>query len=396
MIVNQTVKLKLVVNDAQSERLSKTVDQYATAFNAVALAGWQSKTTNGVKLHHKTYRTLRERLDLPSQLVISARTKAVEALKSVQKRSKQGKRVGCPQTSNPSIRFDARSFRFDWNGSVRLTVIGGRIELPVVLSPYSEAFKGLKICSSDLVRRPNGWFLHIVVEKEVPENATTGNATTGNVIGVDRGICRPAVTSSGKFLGDCKWKAIEEKLLALRRRLQSKGTSSARRHLKRLNDRLARFRRDCDHVISKKLVQSARPGDTLVFESLKNIRSNAKAYGKINRRKLHSWSFSRLKRLVDYKAALRGINVVEINPKHTSRRCPACGLIDKKNRPTQNTFRCVGCKYERNADLVAAWNIRDAHRGLWSPVSTVSGPVNAPDVEGCKPIRKPSISVEGG
>lgn len=375
MIVTQTVRLRLAINAEQGSALAETARQYATAFNAVAEAGWNSKTTNGVRLHKETYRVLRDTLALPSQLVISARMKAVESLKSVRERARQGRKVGCPRTDKAAVRFDARSFRLDWNGIARLTLIGGRIEVPVLFDRHSETFKGLKTCSADLVRRPKGWFLHVVVEKEVPDHEDTGQA-----IGVDRGIKRPAVMSDGKFLGSPRWRAIEERMLALRRRLQGKGTRSARRHLARLNDRLARFRRDCDHVLSKRLVQSVEPGDTLVFEDLTGIRYNAKARGRANRRRLHSWSFARLGSFVSYKAALRGVRIAHVDPTDTSRRCPACGLIDKKNRRTQSTFHCVRCGYKRNADLVASWNIRDAHKGLWSPVSRVPGRVNGPNV----------------
>ncbi|MBI4145230.1 IS200/IS605 family element transposase accessory protein TnpB [Candidatus Woesearchaeota archaeon] len=377
MIVTQTVRLKLAVDGAHDSALAETVRQYATAFNAVAAAGWKTKTTNGVKLHQQTYRSLRVALDLPSQLVISARMKAVEALKSARERAKQGRKVGCPQTAKPAIRFDARSYRFDWNGIVHLTVIGGRIKVAFLLDRHSETFKGLKTHSADFVRKPKGWFLHVVVEKEVPDVQETGKT-----VGVDRGVKRPAVTSDGQFLGNPRWRAVEERFLALRRRLQGKGTRSARRHLARLNDRLARFHRDCDHVLSKRLVRSVSPGDTLVFEDLTNIRDNAKACGKANRRRLHSWSFARLGSFVSYKAALRSVNIAAVNPRDTSRRCPMCGWIDKKNRRTQSTFRCVRCGYERNADLVGSWNIRDRHEGLWSPVSEAPGRVNSPNVEG--------------
>jgi putative transposase len=376
MIVTQTVRLKLAVDGVQVSALAETVRQYAVVFNAVADAGWKAKTTNGVKLHQQTYRSLRDALDLPSQLVISARVKAVEALKAVRARAKQGRKVGCPQTAKPAIRFDASSFRLDWGGTVRLTVIGGRIEVPFLFDIHSETFKGLKTCSADLVRKPKGWFLHVVVKKEVPDVQETEKT-----IGVDRGVKRPAVTSDGRFLGNPRWRAIEERLLSLRRRLQGKGTGSAKRHLKCLNDRLARFRRDCDHVLSKRLVRSVSPGDTLVFEDLIGIRDNAKARGRTNRRLLHSWSFARLGSFVSYKAALWGVKIANVDPSDTSRRCPKCGLIDKKNRRTQSTFRCVRCGYERNADLVGAWNIRDRYEGLWSPVSKVPGPVNDPNVE---------------
>lgn len=388
MIVQQTVRLRLVLDSDLGERLAATVAQYADAFNVVARLGWKAKRINGVELHNRTYHPLRERLDLPSQLVISARMKAVEALKSVRARAKQGRTAGCPKTENPSIRFDARSYRLDWKtGRVGLTVIGGRAEATVRFDPHSEKFRGLKTASADLVRKKSGWFLHVVVEREVPDAVPTGK-----VVGVDRGVSKSAVTSDGKYFGNHRWRDREERLLSLRRMLQAKGTRSAMRHLDRIDDRLARFRRDCDHVLSKLLVESVGPGDTLVFEDLTGIRSRAKARGPKNRRRLHAWSFARLGALVAYKAALRGVLVAHVDPRDTSRRCPSCGAIDARNRPDQAHFRCVHCGFARNSDLVASWNIRDRHKGLWSPVSKEPGRVNGPNVAGLKqPAASPGL-----
>jgi tRNA U34 5-methylaminomethyl-2-thiouridine-forming methyltransferase MnmC len=39
--------------------------------------------------------------------------------------------------------------------------------------------------------------------------------------------------------------------------------------------------------------------------------------------------------------------------------CPICGCIEDENRPNQETFECVECGYETNADFNAANNIKD-------------------------------------
>jgi transposase len=49
---------------------------------------------------------------------------------------------------------------------------------------------------------------------------------------------------------------------------------------------------------------------------------------------------------------------VLVDPRNTSRRCPACGHIDKANRPNQSTFCCVSCGCAGHADTIAAENIR--------------------------------------
>lgn len=263
--------------------------------------------------------------------------------------------------------------------------------VPVVPNAYAERFRGRKTCTAEVIKARKGWFLHLVVAQEVVPEQSTGKA-----IGVDRGIARPAVTSDGEFLGDPRWKAVEARLVSLRRRLQAKGTRSSKRHLRRLERRLARFRRDCDHVLAKSLIQSATPGDTLVFEDLTNIRGRVRARGRAHRRQLHAWSFARLGTFVAYKAALGGVNLAYVDPRATSRRCPSCGHIDAKNRLTRTTFRCVRCGYTRNADLVGAWNIRDRYEGLWSPASEAPGPFNDPNVGGQVPAAyNPRTLVRG-
>ena len=79
---------------------------------------------------------------------------------------------------------------------------------------------------------------------------------TNETVGVDLGIVSPATDCRGTFYGDKHWKQVEDRIFQLRCRLQSKGTKSAKRHLKKLSGRQKRFRRDCDHVLAKRLVQS--------------------------------------------------------------------------------------------------------------------------------------------
>ncbi|MER3402043.1 MAG: hypothetical protein C4337_01765 [Armatimonadota bacterium] len=51
--------------------LLETLRQHAECFNAVAAYGWAQREKNGVRLHHATYRTLREKFpNLPAQLGI--------------------------------------------------------------------------------------------------------------------------------------------------------------------------------------------------------------------------------------------------------------------------------------------------------------------------------------
>ena len=142
---------------------------------------------------------------------------------------------------------------------------------------------------------------------------------------------------------------------------------SAQRHLNKLSKRQQRFHRDCDHVLSKRIVQNAPPGSTIVLENLSNIRETSKmGRGKQNKhvenkRRLHSWTFAQLYNFVAYKAQERGMAVVKIDPRHTSQTCSRCGYQARNNRRSQSLFHCRTCGYCLNADLNAAINIREKY-----------------------------------
>ena len=57
------------------------------------------------------------------------------------------------------------------------------------------------------------------------------------------------------------------------------------------------------------------------------------------------------------KAEDAGRTVIEVDPRHTSDRCEACGHAAKENRVTQAVFACRRCGYTAQADEHAARNI---------------------------------------
>ena len=52
--------------------------------------------------------------------------------------------------------------------------------------------------------------------------------------------------------------------------------------------------------------------------------------------------------------------MVFIDPRYTSQRCNACGLIEKSNR-SKNKYVCNHCGVLEHADVNAALNIRDLY-----------------------------------
>src|SRR5207244_7593010 len=125
----------------------------------------------------------------------------------------------------------------------------------------------------------------------------------------------------------------------LRRKLQAKGTKSAKRHLKKVSGRLKRFQADCNHKVAKQIVSSCQPGDTLVLENLTDIRERTKGRRK-QRRAMSNWSFAELQGFIAYKAAYKGISVEFVDARYSSQACSRCGYIDKRNSVYQSEFSC--------------------------------------------------------
>jgi IS605 OrfB family transposase len=241
------------------------------------------------------------------------------------------------------------------------------MELPFTVPGHLVQYVGHKTCSADLCYRKGRYTLHIVVSIAEPSVVPSGE-----VVGIDLGLNRPAVTSARHFLGEKRWKEQERRTFRLKRKLQAKGTKSAKRHLRKLSGKQFRRRRDHDHVLSKRIVQTIPQGATIVLENLKNIRESSKmGRGKQNKnvdnkRRLHSWSFAQLYSFIEYKAQARGIRVVKIDPRHTSQTCSKCGHQARTNRRSQSLFLCRACGYQLNADLNAAYNIREKYRASLS------------------------------
>lgn len=311
---------------------------------------------NGVELHKLTYASERVSTQLPSQLVCSARVRATESIKSAKTRLKKGKKASCPKARSKTIRYDARSATIDLAaGTATLASIDGRVLCKISIPEFHKPRIGWKVCSSDLIFKNDKVFLHVIVE--APDKTYEH---TGQAVGVDLGVNRPAVTSEAKFFGKKQWKGVEHKYFKLKRALQAKGTKSAKRHLKKLGRKENRFRTDCDHVLSRRIVDSVQEGATIALEDLTDIRERVKARKK-TRRRIHTWSFARLQSFLQYKSKIAGCFVAYVDPRYTSQKCSRCGHAEKANRKTQSWFVCKKCGFQHNADLNAAKNIRSNH-----------------------------------
>ncbi|MDQ0417941.1 IS605 OrfB family transposase [Croceifilum oryzae] len=118
-----------------------------------------------------------------------------------------------------------------------------------------------------------------------------------------------------------------------------------------ISDKIANFRKLCNHRYSKFVVDIAvKHGcGTIQMEDLQGISKDDVFY--------KNWSYFDLQEKIAYKAKESGIKVIKVNPRYTSQRCSQCGNIDSENRVNQADFLCTACGFKALADYNAARNI---------------------------------------
>jgi putative transposase len=161
----------------------------------------------------------------------------------------------------------------------------------------------------------------------------------GDVIGVDVGIGKLLATSEGPAIGE-RWRSISARVR--RRRPGSKRKRRAR---------IAR-----DHYINRAVKQLPwHRLSAIGFEDLNGLkRGKSPTRGKNFRKAAAPWTYRRVRQRIECPALENRVLPVAVDPRGTSRTCPACGEDDRRNR---KVFRCIACDHKGDADFVGARNI---------------------------------------
>lgn len=216
----------------------------------------------------------------------------------------------------------------------------------------------------------------------------------GSVTGIDRGIVHMSADSQGNFK-DLPWDTLtdlDNKVRRLQRSQersakdlgfdsyhaakkagkQSKSSIRRDKEITKTKAKISRVVKDVQHKVSRRLVEE---NDIIAIEKLNLAGMSKKSKAKVDpnnpgeflpngqsakrelNRKLRLSALSQLGEFLQYKARLSGGQIVEVDPKNTSRRCSSCGHVAQENRESQAVFLCKKCGYKDNADYNAAINI---------------------------------------
>ena len=226
-------------------------------------------------------------------------------------------------------------------------------------------------------KRGKYWFVSIQVEidREIPKHPSS------SIIGGDLGIVRFLTLSNKEYFEPISiFKRLKAKLAKLQKRLAKKEKFSNRwKRLKskitKLHIRIADTRNDYLHKISSQLSKSHA---IVVLEDLKIANMSKSAKGTVENpgknirqksglnRAILDQGWGEFTRQLEYKLTWNGGQLIQVNPKNTSRKCPKCNYISAENRKTQAIFCCQqkSCNYTANADYVGSLNIREAGLAL--------------------------------
>lgn len=220
------------------------------------------------------------------------------------------------------------------------------------------------------------WYASIQTEREVgqPLHPST------SIVGLDAGITLFATLSDGTMFEPVNaLRTSAAKMAKYQRRMSRKVKFSsnwkkAKARITKLHQRVAHTRNDFLHKTSNIISKNHA---MVVIEDLKVTNMSKSASGTLEapgrnvnaksglNKSILDQGWGEFRRQLEYKQAWLGGEVFAVNPRNTSRTCPACGHISAENRKTQSQFECVECGYAENADLNAAINIlRAGHARL--------------------------------
>lgn len=236
-----------------------------------------------------------------------------------------------------------------------------------------------KVKTVSVKREGRKWFVVLTAEQERPEPLPA----TGSVVGIDLGIANFLADSGGGFVPNprhgrsnaSRLEAAQKALSRFPRVRRDKRTANHRRAVEKvakLHRKVRRQRLDHAHKTALALV---REHDFIAHEDLKIrnmsrspapkpdtetpgsfLHNGTAAKAGLNR-SINDAGWGVFLTILNAKAESAGREVIAVDPRNTSRRCPECGHTAKENRPTQEKFHCVACDHTAHADTVGATNV---------------------------------------
>ncbi|MFQ5795750.1 MAG: RNA-guided endonuclease InsQ/TnpB family protein, partial [Candidatus Bipolaricaulia bacterium] len=331
-------------NQHKMNWLQQTAEAFGQAVQLGLDAAKEQRTSSRNKLHKAVYKPARN-LGLPADYARMAVNAAVSLVRSFYGQLKAGLKASFPKVNGSQsqgiglginayelLRADNR-----WVLRVSTGRRGHYLWLPLcVPQKYMDRLEAVQ-GDAKLFQRHGDWYVMLPIRVRGRVTPTpTGSSGEHTFIGVDLGIVRHATVAAPDqvvFFNGKPARHKREHFANLRRRYQRhhrldrvKCSKGKERH----------WMRDHNHKISRQIVDLAAryPHPVICLERLDGIRNRTRGSKRFNRM-MASWSFRQLADFINYKAARKGIPVVFVDPRKTSKTCSRCGYSSRYNRHTQ-------------------------------------------------------------
>lgn len=363
-IIGSPEDMKLIMN---------LMEEYRTVVNKASKLQFEKQLNSITTLHNGFYYVIREEhKGFPSQMVIRAEMESLASYKSI--KSNKHKLTKPFEKKNISIRLDKRLYsKTEDKTKIRITTKNKKKEFEIKIYPkLQELLNKYEYVDPLLFVRNGKLMIGLSFENKVECTDKT------LCLGIDLGIRRVAACSDGRLIIDKQFNAEKRKLRYLKRCLQSNGTKSAKKHLKKLRNKERNKNKNQTHLVANEILRTN--ANIIALENLKGIK--AKKHKKQNKNAISQVPIFELRRILTYKAENMGKHVCLVSPSYTSQIDNISG-IKEGTRKGCRFYAKSGLVYD--ADINAAINIarRSKH-----PISTGNfldgqGEVKRPNA--CKP-----------
>jgi putative transposase len=334
------------------------LEDFRLAVNNAIRAGLQARVTSRsalAKLAYKDFR--REHPKMYSQHLVSAFEVAGSALKNYRRRAREGVTCRIPFVKRLLMKAENQAYKLDRKtGVIDLPIMAGcHVELRLVVSQYHRKYlDDMALSLGSLTILPDR--VVVAFRKDapkafVPESALSLDTNERSLDGVFvEGDVAKAIKAEFPDLA-----IIQQRHFDRRKRLQKKKAHD-RRTLRRLTRREGtRERHRIDHMLhgvaNSVLKFAEERKSTIVLEDLRGMK--LKRNKELNRR-LSMWPRRKLHQIIEYKAQWRGIPVVKVDPRNSSRTCPICGRMQHSRMGAE--FKCE-CGWHLDRHINASINL---------------------------------------
>lgn len=372
---------RLIAEDPQDALdLVKILEGQRSAFNQISKARFEKGRCSKKVLHHLTYYPTRENHpEMPAQVTIRAINEVCSSYQSVKS---NGHKITVPICKKRlSMRLDhnlySRHKRDPY--AIRIFAAGKRKVFHMVMYP-----KLKELIDQYGYRNPLIFVRDGELFISLPFDTTQPPLSQHLCLGVDLGVRVAAACSDGRLFIDREYNARKRKIRYLKRCLQSKGTKSARFHMRKKSHSERNASKNQTHLLANGILQTV--ADTIALEDLTGLKKKKHPAHTLNA--ISQVPFYLLRTILTYKANNVGKHVVLVSPSYTSQIDSLTGKR-KGERKGRRFYTKSGLVLD--ADLNASRNI--GHRSKlpvsYGNVLDGQGVVTRPNV--CKSLGRKAL-----